>query len=222
MGQGKLYCRLVKPFSTFCWTTAKNDNDNAANGNEDYFPDDDFTDADFDLPEVIPSKSSVSTAPSRSGISTMPIIDDHNYAQPSTSPENSNTPVESRPTRSNSDLQFLINELLDNQSKKPNDALSFNNLKSALTFLNSKLGEEKFRLRVQPSFALEDAFSYLKGNDFDPTHVLVTTFKGQPAIDTGGVLRQVGSVGLERQYNGFFLLVFFTSRNLLHKPCESW
>ena len=120
----------------------------------------------------------------------MPTIDDHNYAQPSTSPENSNTPVESRPTRSNSDLQFLINELLDNQSKKPNDALSFNSLKSALTFLNSKLGEERFRLRVQPSFALEDAFSYLKGNDFDPTHVLVTTFKGQPAIDTGGVLRQ--------------------------------
>lgn len=84
-------------------------------------------------------------------------------------------------------MQTLVHDLIDNRQ---NDK-KFNNLHDALISLGANLKkDEKRRLRIQPEYALEEAFAFKKSPDFDPLASLAIRYKGQPAIDTGGVLRQ--------------------------------
>ena len=49
------------------------------------------------------------------------------------------------------------------------------------------------KLKVDPEDEVMDVYSYYKSSDFDPLIPIFVYLKGQPAIDTGGVLRQVFS-----------------------------
>ena len=49
------------------------------------------------------------------------------------------------------------------------------------------------KLKVDPADEVMDVYSYYKSSDFDPFIPIFIYLKGQPAIDTGGVLRQVFS-----------------------------
>ena len=49
------------------------------------------------------------------------------------------------------------------------------------------------KLKVDPEDEVMDVYSYHKSSDFDPLIPIFVYLKGQPAIDTGGVLRQVFS-----------------------------
>ena len=83
--------------------------------------------------------------------------------------------------------QRFINEVLDS---KQENLKKFSSLSSAMSFLTSKVGLDKKRLRVEQEFALEEALQLVKSGDFDEKEKLVVSYKKQPAIDTGGVLRQ--------------------------------
>ena len=83
--------------------------------------------------------------------------------------------------------QRFINEVLDS---KQENSKKFSSLSSAMSFLTSKVGLDKKRLRVEQEFALEEALQLVKSGDFDEKEKLVVSYKKQPAIDTGGVLRQ--------------------------------
>ncbi len=65
------------------------------------------------------------------------------------------------------DLTNLVHELLDKQNEK--DDTKFDSLESALTYLKSKLGDLKERLRISPHYALEEALAYYKSSDFQPS-----------------------------------------------------
>ncbi len=84
-----------------------------------------------------------------------------------------------------SELQNLVHELLEKQ-EKPH---TFNTLNDALSFLNSKLNDRE-RLRVDQNYVLEEALAYYKSPEFQPYAKMIIQYKGQSAIDTGGVLRQ--------------------------------
>lgn len=49
------------------------------------------------------------------------------------------------------------------------------------------------KLKVDPEDEVMDVYTYYKSSDFDPLIPIYVYLKGQPAIDTGGVLRQVFS-----------------------------
>ena len=49
------------------------------------------------------------------------------------------------------------------------------------------------KLKVDPKDEVMDVYSYYKSSDFDPLIPIFVYLKGQPAIDTGGILRQVFS-----------------------------
>ena len=49
------------------------------------------------------------------------------------------------------------------------------------------------RLQMQPDYVFSDALSYYKRADFDPKISLKGIYKGQAAVDGGGVLRQLYS-----------------------------
>ncbi|KAK3755973.1 hypothetical protein QZH41_016831, partial [Actinostola sp. cb2023] len=49
------------------------------------------------------------------------------------------------------------------------------------------------KLKVDQEDVVMDVYSFYKSPDFDPTIPIFVSLKGQPAIDTGGVLRQVFS-----------------------------
>ena len=84
-----------------------------------------------------------------------------------------------------SELQNLVHKLLDKQEKPD----TFNTLNEALTHLNSKLHDCE-RLHVDQSYVLEEAIEYYKSPEFQPYAKMIIQYKGQSAVDTGGVLRQ--------------------------------
>ena len=58
--------------------------------------------------------------------------------------------------------QRFINEVLDSKQK---NLKTFSSLSSAMSFLTSKLGLDKTRLRVAQDFALEEALKLVKSGD---------------------------------------------------------
>ena len=58
-----------------------------------------------------------------------------------------------------------------------------------------------FKLRVDEDDILADAVAFSKDPAFDPTRPLCVSFHGQPAIDTGGVLREFFSTVKEKFVN---------------------
>ena len=95
-------------------------------------------------------------------------------------------------SRSTSELEQFVNDLLDKQdSRKPTE---FKTLDEILSYLSSKLSNEKERLRAQPEHALEEALAYYKSIEFDPRIRLFIQYKSKAAVDTGGVLKQFFNV----------------------------
>ena len=130
-------------------------------------------------------------------VSQLPPIADSisNHVQedlsPCTSSSSINTDAEeaaSSSSRSTSELEQFVNDLLDKQdSRKPK---IFRTLDEILSYLSSKLSNEKERLRAQPEHALEGALAYYKSIEFDPRIRLFIQYKSKAAVDTGGVLKQ--------------------------------
>eukprot|EP00794_Sanderia_malayensis_P004249 gene4249-4814_t len=164
-GQGKLYCRLCVSLSqvTDCIESDE---------------------SDFDL--TVSCFTSTSTTASTA---TSTIVTEEPLPLPSSTSAN-NFEMEAScshgSTKHVDDLQSLVNELLENQE---NGCVKFDSLEAAMEFLKQKLGNERERIRVNPTYALADALAYYK-SDIDPTVKLQVQYKGQAAIDTGGVLRQ--------------------------------
>ena len=165
-GQGKLYCRIRKSsrkgLGLESESEIESDIDMQVGGN-DKNTDVPFIDTITDINEDLEHIPESLPGPSVQGSET----------------ENS--------PQGDSNLLSLVNELLD---KQDGNHLIFQSLESALEHLQSKLNDEKIRLRVQQSYALEEALGHYKSPDFDPHAKLIIQYRGQSAIDTGGVLRQ--------------------------------
>jgi len=161
LGQGKLYLRLAAPCRTIIGSKKPITMDNYLAKSTDS-----INSISSDDSEHLPS-----------------VMNDHSYSRGNN--ESPNIKLES-----NSELQSLVNTLLDNQEKSKESGKNFSNLQSALEYLKFNVLDEKKRIRIHQSNALEEGFELLKGQEFDQKEKLVVSYKNQPAIDTGGVLRQ--------------------------------
>ena len=131
-------------------------------------------------------------------VSQLPPIADsiRNHVQEDLSPCTSSSSINidaeeaaSSSSRSASELEQFVNDLLNKQdSRKPT---KFKTLDEILSYLSSKLSNKKERLRVQPEYALEEALPYYKSIEFDPRIRVFIQYKGQAAVNTGGVLKQL-------------------------------
>ena len=67
-------------------------------------------------------------------------------------------------------------------------------------------GEERKKLKVDEDDLLSDALTFYKRRDFDPKYPIRIIYEGQPAADTGGVLRQFYSDLLQQLAEKFSLV----------------
>lgn len=176
MGQGKLYCRV-------CKTSRK------ALGIEEEAEvssdDNELVQVTFDS-KMETDKASDDTEPhmiSQENINKMPDVEE---PLPGCSHQPTSAEIDID-THEESELLSLVNELLDKQNEKN---LAFDSTDTALAFLRGKLCSDKIRLRVQPQYALEEALAHYKAPEFNPKVKMNVQYRGQAAIDTGGVLRQ--------------------------------
>ena len=77
-----------------------------------------------------------------------------------------------------------------------------------INILGRKLTGKRKKLEVDEDDLIEDAVAYYKSIQFDASCPLRITFRGQPAIDSGGVLRQFYSDLFEGLVQGKLLLLF--------------
>ena len=63
-------------------------------------------------------------------------------------------------------------------------------LKSLLNELGKNMSQEKVKVTIEEEDILNDALTYYKSPAFDAKKKLRIRFKGQPAVDTGGVTRE--------------------------------
>ena len=77
-----------------------------------------------------------------------------------------------------------------------------------IDILGKKLTEKRKKLEVDEDDIIEDAVAYYKSIQFDASCPLRIIFQGQPAIDSGGVLRQFYSNLFEGLVQGKLLLLF--------------
>ena len=84
-----------------------------------------------------------------------------------------------------SNCRNLLNEMLDAEKER-----EYKCLDHILKDLNSRMSSESEKLKVDPEDCLSDALAYYKNPDFDPRLKLQIKYSKQPAVDTGGVLRQ--------------------------------
>ena len=105
------------------------------------------------------------------------------------------------------ELKNLVHELLDKQENEiAKKTVKFENTEDALQFLQGQISIEKFKLRVIPEHALEEAIRFFKDQDSDMNLKVTVTFKGQSAVGTGGVLRQYYSIIFEQMVTGCDLI----------------
>lgn len=88
-----------------------------------------------------------------------------------------------------SDAEQLVNELLEADDRKK-IVPKFESLDEVVDYFDKKMTGDKERLRLKAENALEEALCYYKSGNFDAASKIVITYKGQPAVDTGGILRQ--------------------------------
>lgn len=83
---------------------------------------------------------------------------------------------------------------VDTQESEAGNAKS-ESLSQVLQRLRSKMSARGMRekIKIDPDDQVMDVFSYYKSPEFDQLIPIAMVVKGQPAIDTGGVLRQVFS-----------------------------
>jgi len=62
----------------------------------------------------------------------------------------------------------------------------------------------KEKLKVDEDDILNNAITYYKSSDFNPSKRLRVVYQGQPACDTGGVVRQFFTQLLKAIFNAFF------------------
>ena len=77
-----------------------------------------------------------------------------------------------------------------------------------INILGRKLTGKRKKLEVDEDDLIEDAVAYYKSIQFDSSCPLRITFRGQPAIDSGGVLRHFYSDLFEGLVHGKLLLLF--------------
>ena len=77
-----------------------------------------------------------------------------------------------------------------------------------INILGRKLTGKRKKLEVDEDDLIEDAVAYYKSIQFDSSCPLRITFQGQPAIDSGGVLRHFYSDLFEGLVQGKPLLLF--------------
>lgn len=56
--------------------------------------------------------------------------------------------------------------------------------------LKEKITKEGKKVKIDPEDLLSDALQVYKHPNFDPVRPLIVQYKSQPAVDTGGVLRE--------------------------------
>ena len=74
--------------------------------------------------------------------------------------------------------------------------------------VRKKLTGRKEKLEVDPDDIISDAISYYKSIDFDPYCPLRIAYKSQPAVDSGGVMRQFYSDLFEGLAEGKLMVLF--------------
>ncbi|XP_028414622.1 G2/M phase-specific E3 ubiquitin-protein ligase-like [Dendronephthya gigantea] len=62
--------------------------------------------------------------------------------------------------------------------------------KSVFELLSVKISNDTRKIKIDPEDLLSDALQVYKHPSFDPTHPFIVQYKQQPAVDTGGVLRE--------------------------------
>lgn len=78
----------------------------------------------------------------------------------------------------------------------------FDNDYDSLTMLQDKVKGDSVKVKVDEEDCLLDALGIYKKPTFDPTSPLTIRFKGQPAVDTGGVLKQFFSCLFQQMITG--------------------
>ena len=73
--------------------------------------------------------------------------------------------------------------------------------------VRKKLTGRKKKLHVDPDNIIDDAVSYYKSTDFDPYCPLRIAYTSQPAVDSGGVLRQFYSDLFEGLVDGKLMVI---------------
>lgn len=63
-------------------------------------------------------------------------------------------------------------------------------LQSLLKELGKNMSQEKVKVKIEAEHILNDALTHYKSHEFDAKKKLRIQFKGQPAVDTGGVTRE--------------------------------
>ena len=63
-------------------------------------------------------------------------------------------------------------------------------LETLLKGFDKKLEGDVVKIKVDPDDILTDALAHYKDPDFDPAAPISVTYRGQPAVDAGGVKRQ--------------------------------
>lgn len=86
-------------------------------------------------------------------------------------------------------MENLVEDLLQQQD---NDTTKIpSTLDEAMEYWQLQLKEEYSKtIRVDPQDVLTEALAHYKDPNFDPSVPLKIRYKGQPAVDTGGVIRQ--------------------------------
>ena len=85
------------------------------------------------------------------------------------------------------ELEELVHDLLTEQYSKTG---MFQSLQDALKYLKSKMIDESEKLKVKEEGVLSDPLTYFKNPSINIHTPLQVRYRGQPAIDTGGVCRQ--------------------------------
>lgn len=86
----------------------------------------------------------------------------------------------------------------------PGTVPELKSLKSVLQHLWKNHSEEKVKLRIDPEDILQDAFAFYKSSSFDESCPLRIVYNGQPAADSGGVLRQFYSDVFNKVVENYF------------------
>ena len=86
------------------------------------------------------------------------------------------------------ELEELVRDLSTDQDSRTG---MFQSLQGALKYLKSKMSDDSERLKLDEEDVLSDVLTYLKNPSINIHKPLQVCYRGQPAIDTGGVYRQL-------------------------------
>ena len=181
MGQGKLCCRLNVPVASILEDEKDAEKENEVDQYQPLPPFSPLCDADasFNAPSSGSSSSSVLSAP----ICDAP-----------------------GPSSSSEDWQELVNDLLNELddrggASKKVEVQPVKSLAEAISLLKTKMTDLEVKLRMDEEDALQDALAYYK-KEFVPEKPLRIRFAGQPAVDTGGVLRHFYTLVFHQMVHG--------------------